>query len=390
MSKLVPKLRFKGFSGEWEEKKLGEQCFTISSGKTKASKDGEINVYGSTGIIGKTNMHTHNGNYILVARVGANAGLINYVNGKFSVTDNTLIIDLNKDKVIPQFLMPLLHRYNLNRLVFGSGQPLITGKQLKDLTLYFPKLKEQQKIANCLSSLDSLIEAQNKKVETLKEHKKGLMQQLFPSESETVPKLRFDGFSGEWVENKVTIKIVSGNNYPLDSYDKQGTLLVQGLNITPNKLMLDKPIYISSSYKIDNHIIIKKDDILIGLNRPVIDNKLKICLFNEEEAYLYQRAGILEFDKNKLSNLFLYYYLSSYVFLKQLLLELVGSDQPYIKSDLFQKTKNIFPKDKDEQEKIANFLSSLDNLIEVQNKKVETLKEHKKGLMQQLFVSSEG
>ncbi|MEA2018664.1 MAG: restriction endonuclease subunit S [Campylobacterota bacterium] len=203
--------------------------------------------------------------------------------------------------------------------------------------------------------------------------------------SSKVPKLRFNGFSGEWEENKESIKIVSGNNYPLNSYDKQGILLIQGLNINPNKLKLDKPIYISPNYQTNNHIIIKKNDILIGLNRPIIDNKLKICLFNQDKAYLYQRAGLLSFSKDKLENKFLYYYLSSNIFLKQLLLELVGSDQPYIKSDLFQKTKNIFPKNIKEQQKIANCLSSLDNLIESQNKKVKALEKHKKGLMQNLF-----
>jgi len=203
--------------------------------------------------------------------------------------------------------------------------------------------------------------------------------------SSKVPKLRFYGFSGEWEENNESIKIISGNNYPLSSYDKEGVLLIQGLNINPNKLKLDKPIYISSKYQTNNHIIIKKNDILIGLNRPIIDNKLKICLFNEEKAYLYQRAGLLSFSTDKLENKFLYYYLSSNIFLKQLLLELVGSDQPYIKSNLFKKTKNIFPNNIKEQQKIANCLSSLDNLIESQNKKVKALEKHKKGLMQNLF-----
>ena len=204
--------------------------------------------------------------------------------------------------------------------------------------------------------------------------------------SKLVPKLRFKEFSGEWEENEVVIKIVSGNNYPLDSYVKKGTLLIQGLNINPHKLTLENPIYISNNFLTDRDIFIQKNDILIGLNRPIIDNKLKICLYNkDDQAVLYQRAGVLKFNKEKLSNLFLYYYLSSNTFLRQLFLELVGSDQPYIKSDLFKKTKNIFPKETQEQQKIANTLSSLDSLIEAQQRKVEALKKHKKGLMQQLF-----
>ncbi len=115
-----------------------------------------------------------------------------------------------------------------------------------------------------------------------------------------VPQLRFGEFSGEWIENKIPIKIVSGNTYPLESYSDRGTLLVQGLNIYSNKLILDKPIYISDKFCSDKDVLVKKDDILVGLNRPIINNKLKACLFRESKAVLYQRAGILEFDKSKL------------------------------------------------------------------------------------------
>ncbi|HEY9745368.1 MAG TPA: restriction endonuclease subunit S [Oculatellaceae cyanobacterium] len=73
-----------------------------------------------------------------------------------------------------------LDKIGLNKLVFGSGQPLVTGSQLKDLELSFPSPKEQQKISDCLLSLDALITAETEKLDALKTHKKGLMQQLFP------------------------------------------------------------------------------------------------------------------------------------------------------------------------------------------------------------------
>ncbi len=199
-----------------------------------------------------------------------------------------------------------------------------------------------------------------------------------------VPKLRFKEFSGEWSKNKTNIKIVSGNTYPLDAYSKEGTLLVQGLNIYPNELQLDNPIYISDSYITGKDVFVNKEDILLGLNRPIIGKKLKACLFRKDRAVLYQRAGILDFDKSKLSNRFLFQYLFTPSFLKQLLAELVGSDQPYIKSDLFKVTKNLFPS-KQEQEKIASFLTSIDSKIEQLTKKESLLQEYKKGVMQKIF-----
>ncbi len=178
----VPKLRFKEFedSGDWEEKSLEKFCLNISSGKDQNSIDGKYKLYGSTGVIGKVENSSYDGDFILVARVGANAGLLNKVKGKFGVTDNTLVIDLTKKNLI-NFIFYTLENVGLNKLVFGSGQPLITGGQLKSLLLSIPSSeKEQQKISETLSSLDDLINAQSQKVETLKLHKKGLLQGLFP------------------------------------------------------------------------------------------------------------------------------------------------------------------------------------------------------------------
>jgi type I restriction enzyme S subunit len=182
----VPKLRFPEFknAGEWEVKELGSLCTNVSSGKDKNINGGEYDLFGSTGIIGKTESASYEGDFILVARVGANAGLLNRVKGKFGVTDNTLVVDLlNKNSV--NFILYSLESFGLNKLVFGSGQPLITGRQLKGFLLSIPcSESEQEKIASCLSSLDDLITAQTQKIEQLQRHKKGLLQGLFPNMNE--------------------------------------------------------------------------------------------------------------------------------------------------------------------------------------------------------------
>ena len=181
-----PQLRFPEFENEGDFLNIAFEnlCNSISSGKDKNNSKGIYELYGSTGVIGKSVKNTHKGEYILVARVGANAGKLNKISGDFGVTDNTLVINSKDNKNI-NYLFYWLNKYNLNNLVFGSGQPLITGKQLKRLNIVIPKNpKEQQKIANCLSSADDLIEAQTTKIESLKDHKKGLMQKLFPTISE--------------------------------------------------------------------------------------------------------------------------------------------------------------------------------------------------------------
>ncbi|MGR7814582.1 restriction endonuclease subunit S [Lacinutrix undariae] len=175
-------LRFKDENGEafadWEEKKLGEVCASIKSGKSKSSDNGSFPLYGSTGIIGKCDDFSHNGFFILIARVGANAGTINVVDDKFGVSDNTLVV-ICDDNTYSKFIYFFLDFYNLNRLIFGSGQPLITGGQLKSLKFNVPCFEEQQKIANYLSAIDLKIEAVNTQISNTQAFKKGLLQQLF-------------------------------------------------------------------------------------------------------------------------------------------------------------------------------------------------------------------
>ncbi|NZA03168.1 restriction endonuclease subunit S [Ottowia beijingensis] len=147
---------------------------TISSGKDKSAQDGAFDLYGSTGVIGRTNSGSFSGIYILVARVGANAGLLTKATGEFGVTDNTLVITLKKRQVIGlDFIFFYLYQVGLNKMIFGSGQPLITGGQLKALTIQVPNAKEQQRIADCLNSLDTLITTATQELETFKTHKKG-------------------------------------------------------------------------------------------------------------------------------------------------------------------------------------------------------------------------
>jgi type I restriction enzyme S subunit len=176
-----PRLRFPEFwnAGEWSGQSLEHLSDTISSGRDKSAEDGVFDLHGSTGIIGKTNTVSFSGTYILVARVGANAGFLTRATGKFGVTDNTLVIVLKHQQDI-DFIFFYLDQIGLNKMIFGSGQPLITGGQLKAINVQIPNEKEQQRIASCLNTLDTLITAASQKLDTLKTHKKGLMQQLFP------------------------------------------------------------------------------------------------------------------------------------------------------------------------------------------------------------------
>lgn len=182
MQKLFSQeVRFKADDGsdfpDWEEKKLQSIVGKISSGKDK-NEEGSAILYGSTGPIGTCANSTYKGRKILIARVGANAGALQYVLEDCGVTDNTLIItDTNSCNF--KWLYCNLEYKNIGKMRFGGGQPLVTGTMLHELRMNVPCADEQQKIADCLSALDTVIQKQKETLEKWRELKKGLLQQMF-------------------------------------------------------------------------------------------------------------------------------------------------------------------------------------------------------------------
>lgn len=148
-----------GYKGRLKDavwKTLGEVCHNISSGKNKKRDiNGIYPIYGSTGVIGKTNEKVYGKQHILVARVGANAGFVHIGEGEYDVSDNTLIID-NKDNILFGYLFYVLKNMKLNQFARGAGQPLLTAGQLKSLKIPIPPLPEQEKITAILDKFDTL------------------------------------------------------------------------------------------------------------------------------------------------------------------------------------------------------------------------------------------
>ena len=148
-------LSYEGNEVEW--KTLGEVCINIFSGKNKDRNDNaSYPIYGSTGIIGKTNKKAFSSKQILVARVGANAGYVHIAEGEYDVSDNALIIQHNEN-INLKFLYYILVNIKLNQYAKGGGQPLITARELKSIIIPLPPLEEQQRIASILDKFNTLV-----------------------------------------------------------------------------------------------------------------------------------------------------------------------------------------------------------------------------------------
>lgn len=261
----------------------------------------------------------------------------------------------------------------------------ITKEVLSDFNINIPKLPEQQKIASCLSSLDEVIAAHSQKLELLKDHKKGLMQNLFPQEGETVPKYRFPEFEkdGEWVEKpleKLTDKIGDGI-HTTPTYDPTGDYyFINGNNLIDGKIIVEEKTKRVSTSEFEIH---KKDltekTIFLSINGTIGN----VAFYNNEKVVLGKSACYITPSK-KLNTVFLYYSLQSPRINDYFNSELTGSTIKNLSLKSIRETAINLPSEI-EQQKIASCLSSLDALITAQAEKIEQLQQHKKGLMQGLF-----
>ena len=282
--------------------------------------------------------------------------------------------------------------YNIHRLKQLAGQtavPIITKKIFEDFEIYATKIyDEQQKIANCLSSLDDLIEATALKVEALKEHKKGLMQRLFPAEGKNVPDLRFPEFqaSEKWKEcilgNCLLEQPRYGINAPAVPFQKELPTYIRITDISEDGYFLPNPKVSVNHDAVDNFYLGIGDLVFARTGASVG----KCYKYRKEDGKLVFAGFLIKVspDQTRLSPDFLFQFTFSQLYWKWVDLTSTRSGQPGINSKEFASMMLYLPT-KDEQQKIADCFSSLDELIEATSRKVEILKEHKKGLMQQLF-----
>lgn len=392
--KMVPKLRFPEFkdNGVWEENVLQKISPAIFDGTHQTPKYIEegIPFFSVENIVsGNENKFISREDYlvatsknrpeksdILITRIG-NIGFSKIVDWDYEFSIYVTLAVVKKSKLFDSYYLHSFFQSNYYQKEIKSKSLLnavpckINMDELRKTKVLLPpdkEKKEQQKIASCFSSLDDLITAENQKLEALKAHKKGLMQQLFPAEGKKVPELRFEEFkeSGEWEEK--SLKDVS---------QMQAGKFVSASEINERKEDKMFPCYggnglrgyTSSFTHNGNYSLIGRQGALCG-NVILVNGR-----FHATEH------AVVVTSKERVDTGWLYYMLV-YLNLNQYA---TGQAQPGLSVQNLEKVSLKIPKTEREQRKIADCLSSFDELITVQAEKTEALKEHKKGLMQGLF-----
>ena len=404
--KLVPKLRFPGFTEPWEQRKLGELY--------KPRREKNDGRFGKDKIISVANMYFKNdvklatSEYLLTYNVFllGDIAFEGHCNNSFSYgrfVENSIgdgIVSHVFDVLMPNtkccinywkvFINyePIMGKI-LRRCTNSSR--MMANLELKAFlkeTINIPTIKEQQKIGNFLEQFDQYITLHQRKLEHLKLKKKSLLQKLFPKEGEVYPELRFPGFTDPWEQRKLGEDILSihtGTNI-LGSETNDGIPLLKMGNLRNGYFDFSKLEYLPRNIDIDKQDIIKYGDFLFN-TRNTLELVGKGATWTMESKKFAFNGNIARFDlKSDIDTIFFNYLYNTSIIMRQIHARATGTTSV---AAIYTNTLNnlIYRLPiKDEQTKIGNFFQQLDSLITLHQRKLEHLQLLKKALLQQLFV----
>ncbi len=288
------------------------------------------------------------------------------------------------DKIFFAYILFLLFEIEKQKAPGGIIKT-ITKEVLSDFVLKIPSIPEQKKIASFLSNLDELIEAHKQKLALLKQHKKGLMQNLFPQEGEKVPKWRFPEFrdSGEWEEKKLgeVASFSKGKGISKSEITKNGkTPCIRYGELYTHYSETITNVFSYTDLDVKSLVLSEPNDVIIpSSGETQIDIATASCILKKGIAL----GGDINIIKTEMNGVFLSYYLNN---AKKMDIARIAQGISVVHLYSSQlKTLSINVPIPPEQQNIASCLSSVDEIITAEGEMIEQLEKHKKGLMQNLF-----
>lgn len=419
--KSVPQLRFPGFDGEWSLKKLGDEGKFLSSLMGKKGDDfgvGGAKFITYMNVFANTFVNTSDLRAVRVDE-GESQNPVKKGDLLFTISSETpedagmssVLLDDVANCYVNSFCAifrfdegrspdPIFTGYFLRRpagrayfsaKAQGSTRFNLSKAAFQSVPLLVPRVGEQKKIADCLSSLDACISTECCKLESLKVHKQGMMYQLFPAEGQRLPSLRFPEFQGapDWGVRPLgeLVDLLSG--YPFDGseivVDNTGERLMRGINITEGAIRHNDEIdryYQGAIGRLEKYRL-DHGDLVIGMDGSKVGKNSALITKNDAGALLVQRVARLRATSLAKIN-FIFHQIHAPRFHAYVDRINTSSGIPHVSARQI-KEYPIHSTGEPEERRIADCLSSLDAQIAAQSKKIAALKMHKQGLMQGLF-----
>lgn len=389
---LVPHIRFWGFEEEWEQRKLREVA-EITMGQSPRSsnytdnpsdyilvqgnadmKDGKVFPRVWTTEITKTANH---GDIILSVRAPV---------GEVGKTDYDVVLGRGVSGVKGnEFIFQSLKKMNFvgywNRFSTGSTFESINSNDIKDAKITIPSEQEQKQIGSFFNQLDTLITLQQQKIDQLGLLKKALLQNLFPAQGAKIPTLRFQGFEDEW-------EAVKFGNFARKNSCKNKNLLNTNVESISNKTGFTKQSeqfdgYRVASLDLSNYYVIKEEQFAYNPSRINVGS-IAYKKIGDEES-IVSPLYISFSTKNNINNQFLWFWFKTQLFTQQRVRLSEGGVRDTLPFENLKQIQVWIPKIS-EQQKIGTFLAKLDHLIELEQQKLDKIKQVKKALLQNMFV----
>ncbi|MDT2901431.1 restriction endonuclease subunit S [Lactococcus lactis] len=393
VKKKVPELRFKGFTDEWEERKLSTES-TITAGgdidKSKLKEVGEYpilaNALTNDGIVGY-----YDSSYRVEAPAVTVTGRGDVGHAKARKVNFTPVVRLLsvKSKHDVDFLENAINNHKV--LVESTGVPQLTAPQLGNYKIFFPTGEEQEKIGSFFKQLDDTIALHQHKLDLLKEQKKGYLQKMFPKNGAKVPELRFAGFADDWEERKLSelatmnARIGWQNLRTSEFLDNGDYMLITGTDFKAGAIDYSNIHYVEKErFEQDKKIQISNKSILITKDGTIG----KVAYVEGLTMPATLNAGVFNVKVKEdlaIDSKYLFHYLKAPFLLKFADQRSTGGTIKHLNQNVLVEFPIPLPS-LGEQHKIAGLLSNFDNTIALHQRKLDLLKEQKKGFLQKMFV----
>ena len=408
----IPKIRFKGFTEPWEQRKLGELAEIVGGGTPSTSVnsywDGDIDWYAPAEIGEQIYLESSQrkiteeglnkssakilpiGTVLFTSRAGIGKTAILQKEGCTNQGFQSIVP--NKEKLDSYFIFTRSEELKRYGETVGAGSTFVevSGKQMANMELMMPKtMPEQQQIGEFFTNLDNLITLHQRKCDDTKELKKYMLQKMFPKNGEKFPEIRFKGFTEAWEQRKLgdladVTKLAGFEFTEHVVYSDEGNIIaLRGLNIKNGQLILDDVKYIDgSNFSKLSRSKLFIDDIMF----TYVGTVGEVALIKENDRFYLapnvSRIRVKSDDSPK----FISHYMRTDNFKNKVIFPLIAtSSQPALSMENIRKFMINMPKNRDEQDRLAEYFESLDHIITLHQRKCDTLKELKKYMLQNMF-----
>lgn len=392
--KKVPNLRFKGFTNDWEQRKVLELADRYDNLRVPITAServaGETPYYGANGIQDYVKGFTHNGEFVLVAEDGANDLQnypVQYVDGKVWVNNHAHVLQAKEERVDNKFLTNALKHTNIEPYLVGGGRAKLNADVMMKINFKVPTLPEQVQIGKFFDNLDHLIALQQRKLDLLKQLKKGFLQKMFAEKNSKQPVLRFKGFHDDWEQRKLGDEYKHIGNAFVGTaspyYTQNGYFYLESNNIKNGQINHDHEVFINESfYHKQLNKLLHTGDLVMVQSGHVGDTAVITEKYNGTAAH-----ALIMFrkPKNNMLSFFLNSFFQSSNAKNRIDVLAIGNTIRHILASDMKKFVVYLPDNKEKGE-VAKLFLELQKLISLQHQKLAKYQSVKKSLLQQMFI----